>query len=93
MRQNIRKHINFYGRVQGVGFRYLSTYKAKQLGLVGWVQNLVDGSVSMEVEGESWRIDELVNFLHHQRYIRIDSMDVWEVPLKDDRDFRVKGYY
>ena len=36
----IRKHILFYGRVQGVGFRYHATYKASLLGLTGWVRNL-----------------------------------------------------
>ena len=47
----IRKHILFYGRVQGVGFRYHATYKASLLGLTGWVRNLEDGSVEMEVQG------------------------------------------
>ena len=30
MSEMIRKHIMFYGRVQGVGFRYHATYKASQ---------------------------------------------------------------
>lgn len=34
----IRKHIIFYGRVQGVGFRYYAVQKANQLGLTGWVK-------------------------------------------------------
>ena len=45
----IRKHIIFYGRVQGVGFRYYAVQKANQLGLTGWVKNLYDGSVEMKV--------------------------------------------
>ena len=53
----IRKHIIFYGRVQGVGFRYYAVQKANQLGLTGWVKNLYDGSVEMEVEGEEPLID------------------------------------
>ena len=28
----VRKHIYFYGRVQGVGFRYYAVQKAGQLG-------------------------------------------------------------
>ena len=46
----VRKHIIFRGRVQGVGFRYHSTYKAENLGLTGWVRNCYDGSVEMEVQ-------------------------------------------
>ena len=79
----IRKHILFYGRVQGVGFRYYSVHKARQLGLAGWVQNLSDGSVEMEVQGTEEKIDELVLFLDRQRYIEITGMDVKKIPLKD----------
>ena len=50
--EKVRKHIFFYGRVQGVGFRYYAVQKANQLGLTGWVKNLYDGSVEMEVEGQ-----------------------------------------
>ena len=41
----IRRHYLFYGRVQGVGFRFTTYQKAKNLGLTGWVCNLSDGSV------------------------------------------------
>lgn len=47
MQTKIRKHIVFYGRVQGVGFRYYAVNKANQLGLTGWVKNLPDGTVEM----------------------------------------------
>ena len=43
----VRKHIVFQGRVQGVGFRYTAKYMAQSLGLVGWVQNEWDGTVTM----------------------------------------------
>ena len=54
----IRKHIIFYGRVQGVGFRYYAVQKANQLGLTGWVKNLYDGSVvsnSMRSRVTGWK--------------------------------------
>lgn len=47
----VRKHIIFSGRVQGVGFRYTACYLARSLGLTGWVKNLWDGDVEMEVQG------------------------------------------
>ena len=65
----IRKHIIFYGRVQGVGFRYYAVQKANQLGLTGWVKNLYDGSVEMEVEGEEPLIDQLIIFLQNRTYV------------------------
>ena len=60
--EKVRKHIFFYGRVQGVGFRYYAVQKANQLGLTGWVKNLYDGSVEMEVEGQEELIDQLIIF-------------------------------
>ena len=47
-----RRHYRFYGRVQGVGFRYRAQYTASHLGLTGWVANLWDGSVEMEAQGD-----------------------------------------
>ena len=49
----VRKHIFFSGDVQGVGFRYRSFYIAQSLGLTGWVENLWDGRVEMEVSSPS----------------------------------------
>ena len=83
----IRKHIIFYGRVQDVGFRYYSVHKARQLGLAGWVKNLDDGSVEMEVQGREAEIDQLILFLDGHRWIRIDAMDVNTIPVISDHDF------
>ena len=83
----IRKHIVFYGRVQDVGFRYCSRHKARQLGLAGWVKNLDDGSVEMEVQGQEAEIDQLILFLDSHRWIRIDAMDVTGIPVISDSDF------
>ena len=41
------KHFLVRGRVQGVGFRVFTLQKAIQLGIRGWVRNLVDGRVEI----------------------------------------------
>lgn len=42
----------FYsGRVQGVGFRYTTLQVAKEFEVAGYVTNLADGRVQVEVEG------------------------------------------
>lgn len=39
------------GRVQGVGFRWSAIREAERCGVVGWVRNEPDGSVSCRCEG------------------------------------------
>lgn len=90
MEDKVRKHIFFYGRVQGVGFRYYSVNKARQLGLTGWVRNLYDGSVEMEVQGPERFIDELIIFLQNRRFVEIDDIKVKTVLIQDEYDFDEK---
>ncbi len=84
----VRKHMLFFGRVQGVGFRYYSVNKARMLGLTGWVRNLDDGSVEMEVQGSPQLIEELTDFLGQQRFVLIERMETEEIPTREERDFQ-----
>ena len=87
MQTKIRKHIIFYGRVQGVGFRYYAVNKANQLGLTGWVRNLPDGTVEMDVQGNEPSIDELIIFLQNRTYIWIERLDARSIPLIEEFGF------
>ena len=86
----VRKHIVFYGRVQGVGFRYTAKYLARSLELTGWVKNDWDGTVTMEVQGREQLINKLLTGLNHFRFISIEWMDTKEIPLEEERSFDVK---
>lgn len=59
----ITKKITFYGKVQGVGFRYFTSKFAKKLQLNGWVKNNDDGTVTLVAQGEEKNIEALVNYL------------------------------
>lgn len=89
----IRKKIKFFGRVQGVGFRYKASHAASALGLTGWVKNEWDDTVTMEVQGNEEAVDELLCLLQRDRYIRIERIEREDLPL-DEREssFRVRGY-
>ena len=84
----VRKHIYFSGRVQGVGFRYRACCIAQSLGLTGWVKNLWDGRVEMEVQGTRHDIVCLLEQLHRQPFIEIEDMDIDEIPCVKESDFR-----
>lgn len=87
-----RFQIRFYGRVQGVGFRYTAHHLAQGLGLTGWIENEFDGTVLCEVQGERVLIDEFLGKLHNSRYIRIDDMDIKELAsAESERSFDIRG--
>jgi len=85
----IRKHIKFYGSVQGVSFRYTSSTIAKKLGLTGWVRNEYDGSVEMEAQGTSELINKLIDTMKNvSQYIVIDNIEQKVIPVvKDEKEF------
>ena len=88
----VRKRITFYGRVQGVGFRWKAHSVADSFRLTGWVRNEYDGSVSMEIQGEESLIDRLIQTLMQDRYIEIMDMDVKNLPVdEEERGFGVKS--
>jgi len=66
--------------VQGVSFRSYTIYKAKGLGLTGWVRNLPDGRVEVLAEGEDGAIGELVKFLNKGP----PAARVKEIKIKDE---------
>ena len=85
----IRKHIVFYGWVQGVGFRWRAREAAKAAGATGWVRNEYDGSVTMEIQGTEAQIDAVIQALERGRYIRIERISARQIPTDPkERSFR-----
>ena len=77
------------GIVQGVGFRYKAIHAARTAGATGWVRNEYDGSVTMEIQGTYWQIEQVVSVLGDDRFIRIEDIDVRRIdPVADENEFR-----
>ncbi len=77
------KIVRYYGRaggrVQGVGFRFFVQQNASELGLTGWVRNMDDGSVTMEIQGQEAPVDELERRIRKGNgFIRVDELSLEE---------------
>lgn len=73
----VRKHLRVTGRVQGVGFRWFTRSLARELGVVGWVKNEADGSVSCEAQARGSVMEEFVAGVRRgPRFSRVDGVQV-----------------
>ncbi|MBE6101643.1 MAG: acylphosphatase [Selenomonas ruminantium] len=68
MEETVRYFAKAAGRVQGVGFRMYVRENASKLGLRGWVMNMSDGTVEMEVQGPSGSVDRLFEIIQEGNY-------------------------
>lgn len=89
----IRKHVIFKGRVQGVGFRYYCQGIARRMELTGWVRNLYNGDVEMEVQGDERDVEMYLYKINQgDRFIRIDEMEVTIEEIVQENKFIIKSY-
>jgi acylphosphatase len=55
----VRRYL-FFGRVQGVGFRYTTAALARDSAVLGYVRNRSDGSVELVAQGPQTNVDRLL---------------------------------
>ena len=84
---SIQQRVVFFGRVQGVGFRYTTSSIAKRHPVVGYVKNLPDGAVELVVDAEPEIINQFLAdieaaFLGNIRQRNVASMPREEQFLK-----------
>ncbi|RHL24257.1 acylphosphatase [Collinsella sp. AF38-3AC] len=86
-----RYFLRWEGRVQGVGFRFTNTNLAQARSLTGWVRNMEDGSVEMELQGTPANIVSHLEALHASyermgtRFRLVDAQT--RAPLANEDDF------
>lgn len=87
----MNKHINIKvtGKVQGVGFRFLTYEKFVDLGLQGRAENNPDRSITIDVEGPEDKLEALIEWCKQgPTDARVENVEVMEVtgpfvPLKN----------
>lgn len=73
-------------------FRAETRDRATSLGLAGWVRNNSDGSVEAVFEGDTARVESMVEWCRRgPPHAHVENVDVaWEAPQGDD-GFAVSG--
>ena len=88
----VAKRVLFEGTVQGVGFRFTTSRLAKGFDIVGWVRNLPDGRVELQVMGESPEVEVFLgSFEHSTLRHRIQRMEISTIaPLEGVQEFGIR---
>lgn len=79
--------MNVQGRVQGVGFRYMTKIVADQLGITGTVKNEKDGSVTIEACGDEETIKRFIEEVKDSPSPsgRVQYVDLQDNPMMEER--------
>ena len=86
----IRKKFHLYGRVQGVGFRFHTAQIAASLGLTGWAENLTDGSVCVQLQGDASAVEQAKEALLVPRgFIDVQQLEEEEIPIIEESGFSI----
>ena len=89
----IRMHVIVTGLVQGVGFRYFTVMQARGIGVGGWVRNLNDGSVEVEVQGSRLAVAKLLSWLKiGPKWAHVESVDARPMPPISSRHDRFRVF-
>lgn len=80
------------GKVQGVGFRYFTQLEASKLNLTGWVKNLIDQRVEIEVQGSEENICKFISSIKKgNNFSRVDDISINKIPiLSDEKKYKIK---
>jgi acylphosphatase len=87
------KHLNITitGNVQGVHFRDGTKAVADQLSLAGFVKNIQDGSVYIEVEGDIQMLDEFIEWCQEgPERAEVKNVELQEGELRNFSNFIIK---
>lgn len=80
----VRKAGRAVGRVQGVGFRFFVQSNAKALGITGWVRNMSDDSVTMELQGEPPTVERLIAKIKRGNdWINVTAFEESDLPVTE----------
>jgi acylphosphatase len=91
MEEKLLYKIHVTGRVQGVGFRWHAVSEARKTGINGFVKNLSDGSVYMEVEGSREQLKAFLEWCKRgSGFAFVESVETDASPPVNYTDFKIE---
>ncbi|WP_214801391.1 acylphosphatase [Exiguobacterium sp. s194] len=85
------QHLIVSGRVQGVGFRYFAQATALEYGITGWVRNLNDGTVELQIEGDAERLESYKRALYDgNRFVEVERIEAEDTTVESFRKFDIR---
>ena len=85
----ISLQVLYEGHVQGVGFRFTVRHIAKSFDVIGWVRNLPDGRVELQVKGDD---DEVHAFLDGVAQSELHSLIRKQTETKLNEPVAARGF-
>jgi acylphosphatase len=86
----IARKIHYWGRVQGVGFRYTTRDVAAGFAVAGYVRNLDNGEVELVAQGEAGEVDRFLAALGERMAGYIEGRRMAEEPVSDFKGFAIR---
>ncbi|SEH46724.1 MULTISPECIES: acylphosphatase [Atopobiaceae] len=91
----VRRRLRYAGEVQAVGFRFTAQQIARRVEVAGWVENLDDGDVLVEVQGLPGQVDEFKKEVaaasaSADTWIKATLVDENDIPVVAEDSFRVR---
>ncbi len=85
------KKIIIKGNIQGVGFRFATLKKAKEIGAFGFVENQLDGSVIIVVSGKEREVRLMEKWISDNDTPGfVDSYTAIDYPDEHLNDFKIR---
>jgi len=74
------------GRVQGIGYRWFARQAARELGITGFVRNLMNGDVEVVAQGEEEVLNQFIQELSQgPAFAYVTDLKTEELDLPEDQ--------
>jgi acylphosphatase len=85
------KHVYYWGKVQGVGFRYTTLGVARRFPVTGYVKNLLDGQVEIVAEGHAEEVERFLAAVEAEMAGYIRGHTLQDQPPQGFEEFTIRA--